>query len=84
MGVHNARKGGAIVFTRIRQLLGHGRHRRSDDLVAHDTGGEAFEDVRLDDFEASGGGVSTPLLPPGHHDPDAFEADSEAPRDPAP
>lgn len=68
------------MFAQIRQLLGHGRNRRSDELVVSDTEGEASEDVRL----ASGSGVGTPLLPPGHHHPDAFEPDLEAPRDPAP
>jgi hypothetical protein len=72
------------VFTRIRQLLGHGRHGRSDEAVTSDTEGETFEDVQLEDFEASGGGVGAPMLAPGYHNPDAFEADSEAPRDPAP
>ena len=71
------------MFTWIRQLLGRGTHGSSDEVVASDTEGGTFEDVRLDDLEEVGGGIGTPLLPPEHHS-DAFEADSEAPRDPAP
>jgi len=50
-------------------------------VVASDTEGEAFEDFQLD--KASAGGIAAPMLP-GYHNSDAFEADSEAPRDLAP
>jgi hypothetical protein len=53
-------------------------------VVVSDTEGEASEDAQFDDLEASGSGVGTPMLPPRHHHPDAFETDSGAPRDPAP
>ena len=72
------------MFARIRQFLGHRGQGGSDTVVPAEMEGETFEEVQLDDFEASGGGIGVPLLPPGPHGADAFEVDSEAPRDSAP